>query len=508
MTLGAAALFTAIVMAAWAVGLPAMGGLIGFEVPEGIQFYVYTPAAVLGCLAWLRRPSPLRDWPFLFTLAVPIVGLSYGESPVLATNLIVAFYLVGGIWFASLIAERARWRWVARAFVLLNAVLVLMILWMNYRTFGGSLRITLLKFGYIPFANGSASANPNQVGGQLAFATVLGLVVFLRSGRMFAGGPVGFPELTAWACANRGISPFPSPGVSPSDRIRFDRPVNLTEGSGEIAGGFRFGRADWLILLAAGVTGIGCLLTASRGAVLSLVIGAGAVLFGSLGLQPVQRVRDFVVFAVFSLLVGCLIAATLSVNPLQPLSLRLLGEEGTTIMTAGNRLPIWENAVRAWVGDPIRFLIGAGTGGADVALGAVDVGAKYDDNGVIRRSCHNMFLEWIVSYGLVGLLPGLVLALTVWNRATMLDRAERAFDRRGLLLAIIAFGMSAVTYRHLSWLLQAGLTLAFLESDIFRKRRSPFPGDRHPHWSQWQLGLERENGVVPLSQTRRRADIK
>lgn len=503
MRLGMAVLFASTVMAAWAVALRAMGEHIGVEVPEGVQFHVYAPAAVIGCLAWLKRPSYLRDWPFLFTLAVPIIGLFYGESPVLATNIIVAFYLVGGVWFASLIAESGRWKLLARTFVIFNMLLVLVILWMNYRVFGGSLRLSLLKFGYIPLMNWSASANPNQVGGQLAFASVLGLVVFLRSGRMIVRHPVVSPESrVSGSTADGAFSAFWFQEKGQLIRFRFDRPVSLAESRGEIPARFRFGDADWFILLAGGITAIGCLLTASRGALLSLVVGSGTVLFGSLGLQPIQRVRDFVVFAVFSLLVGCLIAATLSVNPLQPMSLRLFGEEGTTILTAGNRLPIWENAMHAWVSDPVRFLIGAGTGGADVAVGAVDIGAKYDDYGVIRRSCHNMFLEWIVSYGLVGLLPGLVLTLAVWNRATLLDRAEQAFDRRGLLLAMIAFAMSAVTYRHLSWPLQAGLILALLERD-FSKESRLFRYRDHPHGLPQRWGSQRENGVVSLSQTQR-----
>ncbi len=479
MSLGDLALFLTALMAAFAVTLKAVGDHLHLEIPELIHFYVYVPTFLLASLAWLTRPRFLRSWPFLFAAAVPVVGLCYGESPTLGTNAVVAFYLVSGVALATLIADRDRWRWAARIFVLANAFLVFFIFWMNYHASNGSLRLTLVKFGYVLLSDMTKSANPNQVGAQFAFASVVGFVVFLRSGRLILPvQPISSPQPSSLA---GGISP--SRSWTPSrHRWRVELPLQDTAETFNSNRRFEFGRADWGVLAAAMICTLGCFLTASRGATLGLIFGTSAAVFGSLGLQPVRRVRDFVVFAALALLVGSLTAATLRVNPLEPLSNRVFGQEGATVVTAGSRLQIWENAFRAWLADPVRFLVGAGTGGADVALGKFDPGAKFDEYGTIRRSCHNIFIEWALSYGLIGILPGIVLALAVWSQAAALDRGELAFDRRALLLTIAVLGMTGVAYRYLSWPMVAGLALALLEMTPNVPRDSEIPGIPCPHW--------------------------
>jgi len=479
MSLGDVALLLTALMAAFAVTMRAVGDRFHLEIPELIHFYVYVPTFLLACLAWLPRPRFLRSWPFLFAAAIPVVGLFYGESPTLGTNAVVAFYLVSGVALATLIADRDRWRWAARVFVLANAFLVFFIFWMNYHASNGSLRLTLVKFGYVLLSDMTKSANPNQVGAQFAFASVVGFVVFLRSGRLILPGQTMFPPRPF--SLGGGVFPGRSRGFSP-EWWRVEHPHQDPAESHHPNRRFEFGRADWSVLAAAMICALGCFLTASRGATLGLIIGTSAAIFGSLGLQPIRRVRDFVVFAVFAFLVGTLVAATLNVNPLERLSNRIFGQEGATVVTAGSRLQIWENAFRAWLADPVRFLVGAGTGGADVALGKFDPGGKFDDYGTIRRSCHNIFVEWALSYGLMGILPGVILALTVWSQATALDRRELASDRRALLLTIAVLGMTGVVYRYLSWPMMAGLALALLETQPGMPRVSEIPEIPHPHW--------------------------
>jgi hypothetical protein len=500
MSLEDVAIFLTALMAAFAVTMRAVGDRFHLEIPELIHFYVYVPTFLLACLTWLTRPRFLRSWPFLFATAIPVVGLCYGESPSLGTNAVVAFYLVSGVALAALIADRNRWRWAARVFVLVNAFLVFFIFWLNYQASNGSLRLTLIKYGYLLLSDMTKSANPNQVGAQFAFASVVGFVVFLRSGRLI------LPSQTASV-----LQPVSLVGdflLSRSGTIapqwwRFEHLQQDTVEPHTPNRRFEFGRADWGILAGTMVCALGCVLTASRGATLGLIVGASAAILGSLGLQPIRRVRDFVVFAVLAFLVGTLVAATLNVNPLERLSNRIFGGEGETVVTAGSRLQIWENAFRAWLADPVRFLVGAGTGGADVALGKFDPGAKFDDYGTIRRSCHNIFIEWALSYGLVGILPGVILALTVWSQAAALDRQEFAMDRRALLLTIATLGMTGVAYRYLSWPMMAGLSLALLEFTsgtpvgTFRA-----PTMQPPHWVHgpgWQVQVKLPESYQPIS---------
>lgn len=468
--------------AALAIAFPRIIECWELPLPENAYFAVYIPAVALAFFAWMRHPGLTRSWPFLFAMAVPVFGLFYSQSPSVTTNLVITFYLLGGVFLSALIRDAHHWRLVARTFVFFNAVLVVLILYLNYRLFSGSVFNTFIKFGYIPLKTGYPSANPNQLGGQLAFASILGLIVFLRSGRLIQPLRSQTSELPG-----RGLSwnpatvytPFPqSAGRGPAV-LRIDHHLEPSEPG--VPARFQFGRADWLILIFALLSAAGCLLTGSRGAILAMLISGIAIFFNSVGLQPIRRIQDFIVFGLFSILLGCLLAATLEFNPFVRLFDRLSRPADESWVVLGHRLPIWENVFLVWTSDPLVFLIGSGTGGADVTLGTIDPGATFNEEGLLRRNCHNLFLEWLLSFGLVGSLPGLVLASTIWGQATALDHQERAFDRRGLLILIVAFGMTAVTYRHLNWLIQAGLVLALLEGQ--HQVPPPHPA-RHPHFAR------------------------
>lgn len=459
MKLAQFSLILAVIAAGFAIALKRLGDYWGVEFPEITHFLLYAPAIGFGLVSWLARPSVLSHWSIVLWAAMPVLGMFYGESPSLLTSGVIAFYLLSGPALAALIDESRSWLRVARCAVLVNSLLVLTIFYLTYRCYDGSLYHAFVKFGYIPLRDGSFGANPNQLGGQLAFASVLGLAIFFRSGRAPTQEERATPQVI-----QRGLAPW---GVLAHRGSAFQ--ILPTAAGGMVSakntrplGGFAFVKADWLVILASLVTAGGCLMTGSRGAVLSLIIGAFVVIGGSAGLQPLHRLRDFAVIIVMSLLVGALATAVLGVNPVMRLIARFSEGDAANIATAGSRLSIWENALRAWTSDPGRILVGTGTGGADVALGELDDGATWDDSGVLRRNCHNAFLEWLLSFGIVGLIPGVSFVLFLWLRASRLDRAEGATIRTGLLATIFAFGMTSVVYRHLCWPLEAGLMLALL----------------------------------------------
>jgi len=459
MKLAQFSLILAVIAAGFAIALKRLGDYWGVEFPEITHFLLYAPAIGFGLVSWLARPSVLSHWSIVLWAAMPVLGMFYGESPSLLTSGVIAFYLLSGPALAALIDESRSWLRVARWAVLVNSLLVFAIFYLTYRCYDGSLYHAFVKFGYVPLQDGSFGANPNQLGGQLAFASVLGLALFFRSGRapekegrvtpLFIQGRLPCGAFSAHRESVSRILPPAAGGVVPAKSAR---PVRR----------FTFVKADWLVILASLVTAGGCLMTGSRGAVLSLIIGAFVVIGGSAGLQPLHRLRDFAVIVVMSLLMGTLATTVLPVNPVIRLIARFSEGDATNIATAGSRLSIWENALRAWTSNPGRILVGTGTGGADVALGELDDGATWDDSGVLRRNCHNAFLEWLLSFGIVGLIPGVSFVLFLWLRASRLDHAEGATIRTGLLATIFAFGMTSVVYRHLCWPLEAGLMLALL----------------------------------------------
>lgn len=484
-------LIMAVAIGGLAITLRRLGDFCGVEFPEIIHFVIYAPAVALGVLSWLVRPSPLSHWSVVLVMAIPLLGLFYGESSSFSTSAVIAFYLLSGPAIASLIVESRSWRRVARWTVLVNAFVVFLAFYLTYRNYQGSFYHTFVKFGYLPLEDQTFGANPNQMGGQLAFASVLGLVLFFRSGQPNPGGhPPLCPKTGGTETLGESrLAPGSHRGLSllfAEQPIFAEQPTKAV-----IETTFSLGKADWFVLLAALVTTVGCFMTGSRGAVLSLFVGGFVVVAGSVGLQPLQRLRDLMVLTVLFLTASLLLTSLLGVNPILRLMERFSGEDVTTVATAGNRLLIWENVIKVWTRDPARLLVGTGTGGADVALGELDPGATLDDSGEFRRNCHNAFLEWLLSYGIIGSLPGILFVTFLLSRAIQLDQSERTTLRTGLLATLFAFAMTAVVYRHLCWPIEAALVLAFLCEYRFAPYTGPgLPlGDMaHYHFPHQEFG--------------------
>jgi O-antigen ligase len=72
----------------------------------------------------------------------------------------------------------------------------------------------------------------------------------------------------------------------------------------------------------------------------------------------------------------------------------------------GGRIDIWRAALEASTSDAGMLLIGAGTGGADHAIGTANPDlhiAKVGEHDVLRANAHNGYLYWLVSFGVIGL---------------------------------------------------------------------------------------------------------
>lgn len=492
MKLAQFALIIAVFMAGLGITLKRLGDFCGIEFPEITHFLIYAPAVALGTLSWLTRPSFLSHWSVVLVTATPVIGLFYGDSLPLLSCAVIVFYILSGPAVASLIVEYRRWSWTARWVVFVNALVVLLAFYLNYENFHGSLYHTFIKFGYLPLKDQTFSANPNNMGGQFAFASVLGLVLFFRSGRVNNLNHQGsFQETEEYDLRKS----WPTSWSHPHGLLLFPNQPNI--GRTEPKRTFRFEKADWLVMLATFVTTIGCLMTGSRGGAFSLFVGGSIVVFGSVGLQPLQRLRDLMAATVSLLLATILLTSVLGVNPIPRLVARFTDENIATISTAGNRLSIWENVIRAWTRDPGRLLAGTGTGGADVALGELDPGATWHDSGILRRNCHNAFLEWLLSFGIFGSVPGVFFLIFLVSRAVMLDRAERTTLRTGLLATLFAFAMTAVNYRHLAWPVEAALVLAFLCEQEHQREIGSGPNLKHAQ----RFDVPHQRCLQPVSKT-------
>lgn len=473
-----ASITLAVVTAALACTLQRLGEYCGLHFPETTHFLAYAPAFLLGTMYWLHFPTFARSQPVLVFAVVPIAGLTYASLAAGNSPLVVAAFLVMGIPIAAMITVHRWWIPAARIFVVANAAALLLILYLDYLVHSGGWGRILARFGFTLLETGEASTNPNQVGGQFALAAVIGVLLFVRSGR-------SLPQSVAEMLGSddpyrRGFADgLGAPTIGASGRAAFVREPHIAavppRAAAEafrsslthrwkIAGPTKAKALDWWSLVAAGPLTLGCILTGSRGAGLALLASLGVLLFADTRSQDRGRLRDLVALGTLAVWLGCLAVFLSGINPLERIQQRLMGSEGESVRSLGSRLPIWENAFRAWRADAGSILIGAGTGQAEIALGRIDAGAKLGDHGEYRRACHNMFIEWLLSFGVFGLLPGIWFYWTCWRRAALLDRAEGTFSRRTLLLAVTLFGMTADLHRHFHWVVMSAWLLAMLDS--------------------------------------------
>lgn len=466
-----ATIMAAVVVAAFAITLRRLGEYGGVHFPELTHFFAYAPAFLLGMMYWLHCPSFPRSRAVSVFAAVPIVGLTYASFAGGNTPLVVAAFLVMGIPIAAMITAHRWWIPAARVFVLANAAALLLILYLDYVVHAGSWGRILVRFGYTCLQDGEASTNPNQVGGQFALAAVMGMILFLRSSRAAPKSGASSDALPGMSdrreCADC-IVPVGGGAAGGVSNVPFSAARSCSRGLSHLdaspgVGAVRAAAFDWLSLSAAGLLALGCILTGSRGAGLALLASLGVLLIADARFQRGGRQRDFVAVGLVALWLGALAVFLSGINPLERIQARLMGSESVSIRSLGSRLPIWENAFRAWTADVSRILIGTGTGQADYAVGELDEGAAPSEHGDYLRNCHNMFIEWLLSFGILGLVPGGWFYLACWRQASLLDRAEGTFSRRTLLLATTLFGMTAVLYRHFHWIVTSAWLLAFLD---------------------------------------------
>jgi O-antigen ligase len=91
---------------------------------------------------------------------------------------------------------------------------------------------------------------------------------------------------------------------------------------------------------------------------------------------------------------------------------------------------------------PGIMLFGAGTGAVDYYLGSYVTRIKLSADDIVRKHSHSSYLEWILSYGVLGSMFGLAALLALFRQLRRYDRLAR--DTAGLSLALF-WGMSSLT---------------------------------------------------------------
>lgn len=189
-------------------------------------------------------------------------------------------------------------------------------------------------------------------------------------------------------------------------------------------------------LVALAISVYGLLITGGRGPALATL--AAMMLPLALGIQVVKGrllVSRFVVAAVVLLALAAVILAEVAMP--SPESFRtvqrfnvLLTEEGGGGSAAG-RMEFWQQTIRLWFEQP---LVGHGNGSWPIIYFGVDV----------KRHPHNVILEVLAEYGLIGLLLLLLMALAACSQVTVQRLREEPYLMCAAMLAMSAF-LSAMT---------------------------------------------------------------
>jgi O-antigen ligase len=408
-------LVLAFTVAAGAIVFPRLFEYLHLEQGRFLQLILYIPAVVIGAQSWLRTPSYARFWAVIGCVLMVWIGLTYAGDTESKRGFLIAAYLTIPLPIAALIVQKRAWWLCAKTFVYASTAMLVLAIWLEYRAYNGAIIGSLARFGYLMSESKDACyANPNRMGGQLAIAAVMALVLYLRG--------------------LRPASRFASAG---------DRP------------GIGLG---WTIALS-----LGCILTASRGAFVAWFAGVGLlILLGTRGL-PANRLRDLLGVSGLIVATGLFLSTALELTPWGRLQDRLVGEDSGSLSTFGSRLTIWQNAFDAWLSTPDYTWFGTGTGVAELLLGSYEEESAFlDSYGNNFRSAHSVYIEWLLSFGAVGLVLAGCALISMVCKARQMDLRERGVDRQAILLTVLLFAGTAVLYRHNCWMAPAALILSML----------------------------------------------
>lgn len=348
--------------------------------------------------------------------AICLFGLFYGTHLETWRGAAIALRVMFVMPMAALVLRHRLWWSAAQVFVWTSALTLGVVLWHDFRVYFLRESVGVFRVGHLLAENlVTRLGDPNRIGGQLAIASLLSFALYLR-----------------------------------------DRTTPLP-----VRGGFRAVPYPfaWTVVFAAGLFA-----TASRGATAAWVVGMTPMVYWALFRS--KRIRLVKVFKTAALVLVPVVAMTyfLGGSPLTKLVHRLFGQ--SDIATFGSRTPIWSHGLTAWASTPRCALIGTGTGRSDELLAVYEAiwGSQrwvgLDDEGAMHRNSHSLFIDWLLSYGVLGAVPALCLLSGLAMRFRGMDRSDGVPLRQSLLASVLILGSMAVIYRWECWLALTTLLLA------------------------------------------------
>ena len=209
-------------------------------------------------------------------------------------------------------------------------------------------------------------------------------------------------------------------------------------------------------------------------AFLAWFAGIGLVWFWGTRSQESGKLKDLV--AISAVLLAALLFVTVAVGftPWGSLQRRFEALPATALHPT-HRFMVWRSAIEAWASDPQYFLIGTGTGVAPDVLGEFNEYVLPDGVTVAAADSHNAFVEWGLSFGLIGMVAGTCLMLATWRRAYQLDRRHGNVGRRAVLLCFCMTSMYYVTFYQLLFVVAGAMILAMLSEPPEANEQTPQP---------------------------------
>ena len=200
----------------------------------------------------------------------------------------------------------------------------------------------------------------------------------------------------------------------------------------------RLSNRDAQLMLLVAFLVLGILLSASRGAITTL-FAVSIIFISSARTKVLHRM----------LLCGGLSLVTLLiVSTDNKIVSRFQDRE--CVVALGDRLPIWQEAIRVTQSNSRYFWYGVGTGGAEKALAlnnSFENSTRVGEDGVARKATHNSYVEWFLTHGLVGVLLAIWLLVVVVRVSLRLDQVDQSADRKMFLAYCAIISMVTVLYR-------------------------------------------------------------
>ncbi len=385
-------------LAFFAIGLsfvaPKVADSFGVSISQNPLLILCLPAVVFGSASFFATRSFARSWPVMLCVAIAWAGLFYGAGRINHRGHINVAFLTVVLPIGALIVEQRCWWLCARMYVLGTASALGIAIWFEYVINNAGLIGAFYRFGSLWNTAGTLRlANPNILGDHLALGAVLAFMLYLRDGRLNSRRQTPTEQPSRWSLA-------------------------------------------CVIFLS-----LGCLLTASRGACVALFGGMSVLLLWGAKQQDGQRLKELVALGGILLSAMLFITTASEFKPWHTLQTRM--EDRTNILSASGRVPVWTAATKIWLSSPQCTLVGLGAGMVPETLGVYF--ERYLPDGVSTSALdsHNSFVEWGLSFGLIGMIAGACLLWNVCCKARQLDLRDGSVNRLAVLLC---FGLASMTY--------------------------------------------------------------